>query len=350
MRVARSTAPNPYQHALLRSRPLTSESSLSKAPIDLPGNVDDPKYGGVLVPSEGEGRNDRETACISFRPTNDGFLERRPPKNRPPSERARHNGRGMLYDQLEASRHKSSLREFQLDAETVVLDHPVLGHPAQIRILRDEKRQSRSDRVEALVLDQEQPTSADLIRTVTEEEVTSGEPTQVFQNIDDLRNSLRLASGIEGFPTLPQCQEVARQLYDGFTHVQLTEYLGRRDDNTHNADYLDMTRSFSTKQYTRSAWNYQTSEFPNPSFGSRIWPNVSPSKASLITQGIQSGRPSQKQLSVEEIFRKSWHVIAEEERRLEGEVDIRIPQEDLDLLLNHSERTLEVLYAYVIDR
>ena len=242
----------------------------------------------------------------------------------------------MLYDQLEGSRRTSSLRGFQLDTETVVLDHPVLGQPAKIRILRDERPQSRNEPVDVLVLDQEQPTSTDLIRTVTEEEVTSSESTPVFQNIDDLRDNLRLASGIEGFPSLSQCQEVARQLYDGFTQFQLTGYLGRRDDNTDNADFLDVTRSFSTKLYTRSAWNYQTSEFPNPSFGSRIWPNISPSKASLITQDIHSGRPGQKQLSVEEIFRKSWHVIAEEERRLEGEVDIRIPQEDLDLLLNHS--------------
>ena len=279
---------------------------------------------------------------ITFTARNSGFQDS---ENREQWGRGRQNESDILYSSEETKGDRGlfrNVRKLQSEQKTVVLDHPALGKPAQIRILYEQRPDPKEELKDTVVVADDQPTSTDLLRVVTTEEATNDQPAAVQENIENLRNVLLGQITTEASPTLSQCQEVALQLFDGFNTAQLAQYL-KNNYRTESDDYLDLTRSYHGEKYRRSPWGFHTTDFVRDSL-SRLRPRAK-LRISPITECLSPGRktPTKKQMVVEGIFRNCWNVMAEEERRVQGEIDIRIQPKDLELLLNHSKRVHELL-------
>ena len=243
----------------------------------------------------------------------------------------------------------------QRQGKTVTLGVDALGKPAQIRIVRDlldhEKRSSiqRGNDLKAEsrgTLSAEQVNSprpvdsADLLQTIAAETGIIDE-SSVSGNIEQLRRNLLKLGDVVDAPTRAECQKVAQQLHDGFTTPQLESYL-TKTKQMWAKDVLDLTESYSAKSFTRSRWFAGTSAFPYDAL-KRLNPMANELEKNIIGLVPDAGRTKQtvKQHLTERILRFSWKVITLEERHSDGEVDIRLQQDRLSLLLNHSELVLQ---------
>ena len=231
-----------------------------------------------------------------------------------------------------------------------------LGKPAQIRIVRDildhEKRPFTYREDDPFIaqdngpfpaeqVDAHKPVdSADLLQTIAAETGIIDE-SSVSVNIEQLQRNLLKSGDVADAPTLAECQKVAQQLHDGFTTSQLESYL-TKTKRMWAKDVLDLTESYSTKSFARSRWFAGTSAFPYDAL-KRLDPVAHEMEKNIIGLVPDMGKTKQtvKQHLIERILRYSWKVITLEERQSDGEVDIRLQQDRLSLLLNHSEFALQ---------
>lgn len=244
----------------------------------------------------------------------------------------------------------------QTRGKTVTLGVDALGKPAQIRIVRDlldhEKRlylrrgddltagSSKTSLAEQV--DSPRPVdSADLLQTIAAETGIIDE-SSVSDNIEQLRRKLLKSGSVVDAPTLSECQMVAQQLHDGFTASQLESYL-TKTKRMWAKDVLDLTESYSAKSFARSRWFAGTSAFPYDAL-KRLDPMANEMEKNIIGLVPDAGKTKQtvKQHLTERILRFSWKAITLEERQSDGEVDIRLQQDRLSLLLNHSEFALQL--------
>ncbi|KAL9117764.1 MAG: hypothetical protein Q9187_005693, partial [Circinaria calcarea] len=237
----------------------------------------------------------------------------------------------------------------QTQGKTVTLGIDALGKPAQIRIVRDqldhEKRSHKHQgvRFTARSSGTSPPEQLDSQRTVDSADLLQGIATEtgvidessISDNIEQLRKKLLKSEDVVDAPTLSECREVAQQLHDGFTTPQLESYL-TKTKRAFAKDALDLTEGYSTKSFARSRWFAGVSAFPNEAL-KRLDPKSDETEKNIIGLVPDAGRTKQtvKQHLTERILRFSWKVVTLEERQSDGEIDIRLQQDRLSLLLSH---------------
>ena len=232
-----------------------------------------------------------------------------------------------------AKKHADNGKAFTLDAGA-------LGELARIRVVRGSEDKLHTNHqdipftTEALELG-ETIKPSEIIKTIDAETglVDSG---IVFENIEQLRKQLSASKERTDPPTLFQCHAISQQLYEGFTSLQLEDYISKTS-TTLVHDFDDLNGRFTSDNLARSAWFVGSSPFPAEAL-ERLSPTIEPLEGYLIGQLPSEGRVMQtrKQHLVEKVLRQSWRIRAKEEFQLEGEVDVRLKKDHLDLLLNHS--------------
>ena len=224
------------------------------------------------------------------------------------------------------------------EGETFTLDINALGKSAQIRLLRlsqekpDRARKNvpfTTEKVRAKkIVD-----SADLVKTMAAETGIIRQAA-VNENIEQLRQTLLPSNDAAGFPTLSECQGIFQQLYAGFTHPQLSRY---RTICPTLTDSFDLKGEFHAKDFARSAWSVGSSSFPDKAL-ERLNSAIRKFDENLI-RPLDGGKTirSKKQHVIQAILRQDWNIRTREEVLLEGELDMQLKKEYLDLLLNHSK-------------
>lgn len=241
-------------------------------------------------------------------------------------------------------------RRLRLGEQTVTLDVNALGQPARIRILQDRPIL----REYYPLVDSQQADSTDdttpeeLLRTIADESLVL-DPAVINEHIEGLRGRLEVITGLGETPTLAQCREIAQDLHDGFTIPQLEAYLKQKITiplSVGTIDYDDVEDRFYSKICTRSAWFSGLSNFPEEAI-LRLDPGIAVKRQDDYVIGFPpsegKAKQSEKQRVVERILRHAWKLRCKEEKALEGELDMRLRAEHMNLLLSHSEQHSKTL-------
>lgn len=139
------------------------------------------------------------------------------------------------------------------------------------------------------------------------------------------------SQNINGHPTADEIDALARRLCDGFTTQQLLSYLVDPQSFVPLSSPMELLQSRWTSLYKRSPWKFGTTPFPTLA-KPQSQPKSSQRKARK-TFGQDKRTIAQK------IVQERWHLRAQEELCLVGEVDILLPRALLTLLVEHSENT-----------
>ena len=237
---------------------------------------------------------------------------------------------GDAQDTLQRRRGRpgATIRRLKLYEENVALGVNSLGEPARIRILRDRPKARRR----AAPSQNEQ--SDDLLQALQEEKPTS-ESKRPFQHMDELHSALVKAAGKDG-PSLGRCRQVARQLLNGFTTTQLRQYVRRQKPE-------ELVQK--SKKYERTEWICGTTEFPKVAL-ERFEPGSETAQDSLLFdyEGMAE-KEREKARTVETIMRGCWRLHPAEERQRVGEVDFKVSDICLSVLMKNQELAFQATSA-----
>ncbi len=153
------------------------------------------------------------------------------------------------------------------------------------------------------------------------------------KEITETLRSMRLAwsQNITGHPTADEIDALARLLCDGFTTKQLLSYLVDPQSLVPLPSPMELLQSRCTSLYKRSSWKLGTTPFPT----------LAKPQSQLKSSQRKTRKSSSqdKRTIAQTIVQERWHLKAQEELCLVGEVDILLPRALLTLLVEHSENT-----------
>ena len=220
----------------------------------------------------------------------------------------------------------------------------VLGEPAQVLVLRD--RQYRVDhdigmgRIHATRPDRNPPvqepmSSSGLMEKIDADRVIV-DIDEVCNNIENVRASW--AEGIEGSITGLSYHDLVTRLREGFTKPQLAAYLARNDKNP-IADVFDLNAEISNSLYTRSSWQLVGETAARQSKAPKI-ADKTPYEDSKTGEdpGKERGQGRKKEELVQRLLRRCWNISPRFQESLIGELDLRVQESHLNLIVNHSKQ------------
>lgn len=203
---------------------------------------------------------------------------------------------------------------------------------------------------------------ADLIDKKTDnafekKEVVEGnfamDSSQIMDKIDgenEMVGSERVAENLENIrhtwtqnrskaPTVPEFEDLAKILYDGFTKRQLIHYF-LVQSSRHLNSHLEILCGCSTDLYKRSQWSPGSTPFPGnaPRRLDNLNAEIEARKGSckVLKPSVNYHMIStNKHLIVNQILRQRWHLRTEEYLNSSGELDIWVSRDHLKVLLNH---------------
>ena len=242
--------------------------------------------------------------------------------------------------------HGLAYRHLKLNEENVSLGVDSLGEPAQIRILKDKPRPARRAALQQQVeeTEDESAVKSDELLRALQEERQKPDLRLSFEHIEQIRTSLLKAGGRQG-PTLKQCRQFGQQLVYGFNRVQIQGYaaevLAARKTTKGSLE-----AGYEAKVFKRTSWVCGSSKFPEVAL-ERLGPL---SKRHLIdarlfgpkaSQHRASGKENKKASDVEALLRERWLIRPREEKQQLGEIDFKLGQERLEVLLKNHEYAFE---------
>ena len=220
----------------------------------------------------------------------------------------------------------------------------VLGEPAEVLILRDRNIQLQLDeaipRVRASGSDenpaQETISSSEMLEKMdAEREITDID--EVCKNIENVGSSW--AAKKKDRITGVAYNDLVSRLQMGFTRQQLGVYLDRAGKDP-AADVFDLKVEISNSLYARSSWQIVGNTPPQKSKAPRIADSTPMEVSKEEFLGKERGQGLSKEALVKRILRQCWKITPEFQESSLGELDIRLKQLHLDLILNHSKQSV----------
>ena len=219
----------------------------------------------------------------------------------------------------------------------------VLGEPAEVLVLQD--RQYRVDhdidmgRIHARGPDRnpvQEPTSSSRLMEKMEAERGIVGIDEVCNNIENVR--ALWAESTEGNITGLTYHNLVTRLCEGFTKQQLAAYLTRNDKNP-IADVFDLSAEVSNNLYTRSSWQLVGETAARESKAPKI-ADKTPIEDSNIAEdpGKERGQARKKDELVKRLLRRCWNISPRFQESLKGELDLRVQESHLNLIVNHSKQ------------
>ena len=164
---------------------------------------------------------------------------------------------------------------------------------------------------------------------------------EVCKNIESVRTSW--VEETKGRVTGDAYGDLISRLHVGFTKAQLVAYLGRNGKKAKKkagkkpaADDFDLSVEFSSTLYTRSTWqpsgNKPLQKARAPKIGEKP-----PTKGSQQKAQKNGGQDLSKHTLVKRIIRQCWDIKPEFQASTIGELDMRLPQIHISLIINHSK-------------
>ena len=237
------------------------------------------------------------------------------------------------------------IKHLNLAQRRIPLGINSLGEPAQIRVLRDkpEKRKRAQDAAVKPVEDVDQNLAVEELLEMNSSNESFSSMNEAFENLDNIREASFGSKKINVTPNASQCLQVGQQIHDGFTTPQLRAYFVSFDQSKSSQPPKldDLDTIYKTVPFKRSRWFQGASEFPEMAverlgsrFKARPKDNVLIGPRNVTQDG--SVKQTKKQALVEKILRDCWSIRTAEEKQSNGEVDVQIRSEHLQLLLKHS--------------
>ena len=219
----------------------------------------------------------------------------------------------------------------------------VLGEPAEVLVLRD--RQYRVDhdigmgRIRATGPDrnpvQEPTSSSGLMEKMNAERGVIG-IDEVCNNIENVRASW--AESTKGNITGLSYHDLVTRLCDGFTRQQLAAYLTRYDKSP-IADVFDLSVEISNSLYTRSSWQPVAETAARQSKAPKIVDKTPYEDFKTAEDpGKERGQGRKKEDLVQRLLRRCWNISPQFKDSLIGELDLRVQESHLNLIVNHSKQ------------
>ena len=225
----------------------------------------------------------------------------------------------------------------------------VLGEPAEVLVLRDRQYRIDNDigmgKIRATGPDrnpvQEPTSSSGLMEKMNAERGIVG-IDEVCNNIENVRASW--AESIEGNITGLSYHDLFTRLCEGFTKQQLAAYLTRNDKNP-IADVFDLSAEISNSLYTRSSWQRVGETAARQSKAPKI-ADKTPYKDFNTAEdpGKERFKGWKRDDLVQRLLRRCWNISPRFQESLIGELDLRVQESHLNLILNHSKQ----LAGYVL--
>lgn len=234
-------------------------------------------------------------------------------------------------------------KHLDLSQRRIPLGLSSLGEPMEIHVLRDKPGQRRRNQGVVPVEDADQHLVVEELLEKSTPRESFSSMTEAFENLNDICEAKFGSEAINHAPTASQCLQVGQQIHDGFTTSQLQAYFMLfGESNNPQLPTLDgLETIYKTDSFTRSRWFQGASEFPKMAverLESR--PKKKLKNCLLIgpssTMEDGSTKQTNKQMLVEKILRDCWFIRTAEEKQRNGEVDIQVRTEHLQLLLKHS--------------
>lgn len=219
----------------------------------------------------------------------------------------------------------------------------VLGEPAEVLVLRDKENLFRLDSAMALLRAsgsdknpaQESMSSSEMLEELVAERGVI-DIDEVCKNIESVRSSW--AAQKKGSITGVAYNGLVSRLQDGFTKQQLGAYLYKAGKDP-AADVFDLNVEISNSLYARSSWQLVGNTPPGQSKAPRIadkMPEESSKEKEVL--GKERAQGLSKEALVKRILRQCWNVTPRFQESSMGELDIRLQNSHLNLILNHSKR------------
>ena len=226
----------------------------------------------------------------------------------------------------------------------------VLGEPGEVLVLRDRQYPVGYDigmgKLHATRPDRNPPiheptSSSGLLEKMNAERGIVG-IDEVCNNIENVRASL--VEDIEGDITGPSYHNLVTRLREGFTKQQLAAYLTRNDKNP-IADVFDLSVEISNSLYKRSSWQLVGETAARQSKAPKI-ADKTPYEDSNIAEdpGKERGQGRKKDELAKRLLRRCWNISPKFQESLIGELDLRVQESHLNLIVNHSKQ----LASYVL--
>ena len=225
----------------------------------------------------------------------------------------------------------------------------VLGEPAEVLVLRDRQYGVDHDvymgRIRATGPDRNpvsEPTSSSgLMEKMNAERGIVG-IDEVCKNIDNVRASW--SESTEGNVTGLSYYDLVIRLCEGFTKPQLAAYLTRNDKNA-VADVFDLSVEISKSLYSRSSWQPVGEMAAQQSKAPKIADKIPYEDSNTAEDpGKQHAQGRKKDELVQRLLKRCWNITPRFQDSVIGELDIRVPESHLNLIVNHSEQ----LASYVL--
>ena len=222
----------------------------------------------------------------------------------------------------------------------------VLGEPAEVLVLRD--RQFRVDdvismgRIRATGPDrnpvqavQEPTSSSGLMEKMAAERGIVG-IDEVCNNIEKVKASW--VESTEGDVTGLSYHDLVTRLCEGFTKQQLAAYLTMNDKNP-VADVFDLSVEISKSLYSRSSWQPVGETAAQQSKAPKLADKIPYEDSNTAEDpGKQYGQGRKKEALVQRLLKRCWNISPRFQDSVIGELDMRVPESHLNLLVNHSKQ------------
>ena len=250
----------------------------------------------------------------------------------------------------------------------------VLGEPAEVLILRDKRKRFELEKALAKIRasgPDENPTaetisSSEMLEKMDAERglIDLDEVCKNIESIKELWAAKKKSSGPSAAYSM-----LAVKLQQGFTRPQLGAYYDRARINL-AADKFDLDAEFSSMSYARSSWQplgktqHAAVKIRAPKLLELVFeeenqekkseeapPRIAPSEKSLSEKDSsekatssndalqnQTRQGVNKKTLVRSILRECWNFRPRGQESPQGQLDIRLRESDLKLILNHSKQ------------
>lgn len=224
-----------------------------------------------------------------------------------------------------------------------IIDHQVLGEPAEVVVLPSDTRPTRptplpaSKKTDEVWQENVQLSGPEILEQIARERGIIGEDTW-FANMESLKKELL---GKHGTLVTREkyFREMSDKIYNSFTKPQLTIYITKSmEAKTSDKDIndLDFSRVFAGKNIARTAW-FTASARP-------VLPDLS-EKTNAIASDSRLREKNLKFLDKREladyIVRRVWNVQMRVSDGRNGKIGIRLEPTAFDLIVNHRENFLK---------
>ena len=212
----------------------------------------------------------------------------------------------------------------------------VLGEPAEVLILRDKRRRLTLDSAMAKVRtsipdtnpDPEPISSSEMLEEMNAEK-GSTDPEEACKNIQSVKTSW--AAETQGSITDDTYNDLVFRLNVGFTRLQLLAYLEKANKGP-VTDPFNLNFKLTGGLYARSSWQPLGSTPP----GKTSAPRINRNKKEKLER--ENGQTLSKEELVKMIVRQCWNIRTESQESSLGELDIRLREQDLNLIIKHSKQ------------